>query len=199
MIFGRNVPFLTDSLNPHSPSPTSHHHLLNSQSPLIVMKVFCRCSLNQKGYFQTKRKKVNMDILRALNAFNKFFIFKLFSVPNFTLNSFEFWDQVFPKRVFLVQNRKSSHNNWILHIWVRLGSKFQVKLITLIFWTKFVQKLVLQKIALFHVSMVITYYIKLIRMVANRHDNISVSFLLLVVETTRNAVNIYFAKNLPLT
>ena len=43
--------------------------------------------------------------------------------------------------------------------------------------------------------MVITHYIKLIREVANRHDNISVSLLLLVVGTIKNAVNIYFAKN----
>ena len=60
-------------------------------------------------------------------------------------------------------------------------------------------KLVFQKIALLHVSMAITYYIKLIRKVANRHDNVSVSLLRLVAEAIRNAVNIYFAKNLPLT
>ena len=45
--------------------------------------------------------------------------------------------------------------------------------------------------------MVITYYINLIRKVANRHSNTSVSILLLVAETIRNAVNIYFAKTLP--
>ena len=132
-IFVRNFPFLTDSLNPPPPHP------LNSQNPLCVTKVFCQCSLNQKGDLQTKTKKANMHILHALNAFNEFCIFKSVSVPNFTWNNFEFWDQIFPKRVFLVQNRKSSHHNWILHIWLRLGSKFQFKLTILIFWTKFAQ------------------------------------------------------------
>ena len=54
-------------------------------------------------------------------------------------------------------------------------------------------KLIFQKIALLHVSMVITYYINLIHKVANRHNNTSVSILLLVAEVIRNAVNIYFA------
>ena len=80
-----------------------------------------------------------MHILHAFNAFSEFYIFKSVSVPNFTLNSCEFWDQSFPKRVCLVQNRKSWHPNWILHIWLRLGSKFQFKLTILIFWTKFSQ------------------------------------------------------------
>ena len=56
-----------------------------------------------------------------------------------TLTSFEFWDHIFPKRVFLVQNRQSSYHNWILHIRLRLGSKFQLKMTILIFWKKFAQ------------------------------------------------------------
>ena len=47
--------------------------------------------------------------------------------------------------------------------------------------------------------MVITYYINLIWKVANRHNNTSVSILLLIAEAIKNAVNIYFAKNLPLS
>ena len=105
----------------------------DGQNPLCVTNVFCRCSFNQKGDFQTKTKKANMHILYAFNAFNEFCIFKLALVPNFTLNSFEFWDQTFPKRVFLVHNRKSSHRNLILHIRLRRGSKFQSKLTILIF------------------------------------------------------------------
>ena len=57
----------------------------------------------------------------------------------FYVNSFEFFDQMFSKRVFLFQNRKSSQRNWILHIRLRLGSKFHLKLTILIFWTKFNQ------------------------------------------------------------
>ena len=100
---------------------------------------FCWCSLNQKGDFQTKTKKANMHVLHAFSAFIQFCIFKLVSVPNFTLNSFEFWDQIFPKSVFLVQNRRSSHHNWIPHIWLSLGFKFIFKLTILISWTKFAQ------------------------------------------------------------
>ena len=87
--------------------------------------------VNQKGYFQTKTKKVNIS--------NEFCMFKLVWGPNFTLKSFKFWDQIFPKSIFLVQNRKSPYHNWILHIRFRLGSKFQLKMTTLIFGGKFVQ------------------------------------------------------------
>ena len=137
-----------------------------------------------------------MHILHAFNSFNEFCIFKLVLVPNFTLNSFDFWDQTFPKRVFLVQNRKSSHHNLIMYIRLRLGSKFQSKLTILIFGLNFA-KIGIPKNCTF--ACVIIYYIKLMRKVANRHDNILVSVLLLVAETIRNAVNICFEKKLPLT
>ena len=87
--------------------------------------------VNQKGYFQRKTKKVNIT--------NEFWIFKLVWVPNFTLKSVEFWDQICPKRVFQVKNRKSSYHNWILHIRLSLVSKFQLKMTILIFWAKFAQ------------------------------------------------------------
>ena len=45
-----------------------------------------------------------------------------------------------PKRVFLVSNRKSEHHHWILHIRISVGTKFQLKLTSLIFWTKFLPK-----------------------------------------------------------
>ena len=44
------------------------------------------------------------------------------------------------KKVFPVKNRKSEHHHGILHIWNSLGTKFQLKLIILSFWTKFTQK-----------------------------------------------------------
>ena len=50
--FVRNFTFLADSL--HLPFP----HPFNGQNPLYVTKVSCWCSLNQKGYFQTKINKV---------------------------------------------------------------------------------------------------------------------------------------------
>ena len=130
---------------------------------------------------------------------NEFSIMKLVWLQNFTLQCFEFWDQIFPKRIFLTQNRKSSYHYWILHIQLRLCSKFLLKMTILIFWTKVAQNCISKKIALLHVSMVIIYYINLISKVAKRHINTLVSILPLVAETIRNAVNIYFGKKLPLT
>ena len=46
--------------------------------------------------------------------------------------------------------------------------------------------------------MVITYYIKLIAKVANRHNNILVSLLILVTEMTRTAVKYLFCKKFTL-
>ena len=77
-------------------------HPLNDQNQLCVTKAFCRRSFNQKWDLQKKMKKANMHILHAFNAFNELCIFKLVSVPNFTLSSSEFWHQIFPKRIFLV-------------------------------------------------------------------------------------------------
>ena len=60
---------------------------------------------------------------------------------NFSSNwQFWFFGPNLPKKVFPVKNRKSEHHHGILHIWISLGTKFQLKLITLSFWTKFTQK-----------------------------------------------------------
>ena len=45
-----------------------------------------------------------------------------------------------PKKVHPANNKKSELHLEILHIWISLGTKFQLKLIILSFWTKFVQK-----------------------------------------------------------
>ena len=42
--------------------------------------------------------------------------------------------------MFSVENAKSKHHQWILLIQISLGSKVQLKLTILIFWTKFDQK-----------------------------------------------------------
>ena len=42
--------------------------------------------------------------------------------------------------VFPVKNRKCEHRDGILHISISIGTKFQLKLIILSFWTKFTQK-----------------------------------------------------------
>ena len=49
-------------------------------------------------------------------------------------------DQICQKRVFPIKNRKSEHHDWILHIRIIVRTKFQLKLIILIFRTKFALK-----------------------------------------------------------
>ena len=49
-------------------------------------------------------------------------------------------DQICPKRVFPIKSRKSEHHYGILDIRISLGTKLQLKLNILTFWTKFAQK-----------------------------------------------------------
>ena len=53
---------------------------------------------------------------------------------------FWFFGSNFPKKIFSVENRKSGYHHGILHIWISLGIKFQLKGIIWSFWTKFIQK-----------------------------------------------------------
>ena len=62
-------------------------------------------------------------------------------VRNFSSNwQFWFFGPNLPKKVFPVENRENEHYHGILHIWISLGTKFQLKLIILSFWAKFTQK-----------------------------------------------------------
>ena len=47
-------------------------------------------------------------------------------------DSFNFFDQISPKKLFLVENRKNEYDHGILHIW-SLTSKFQLRLTIFIF------------------------------------------------------------------
>ena len=49
-------------------------------------------------------------------------------------------DQICPKRVLMVENEKSEHYHWALHIRISLSIKFHLELTILIFWAKFAQK-----------------------------------------------------------
>ena len=51
-------------------------------------------------------------------------------------DNFHCLDQISPKRVFPIKSRKSEHDHLILHAQISVGSKFHLKLIILIFWTK---------------------------------------------------------------
>ena len=48
------------------------------------------------------------------------------------------------KELLPVKNRKRVHHHWILYNLISLGTKFQLKLTILNFWTKFIQKLCFQ-------------------------------------------------------
>ena len=51
-----------------------------------------------------------------------------------------FLDQICPKQVFPLWDRKSEHHHWILHTWLSLGATFQLKLTILIFGPNFLNK-----------------------------------------------------------
>ena len=39
-------------------------------------------------------------------------------------------DEIYPKWIFLVKNRKTEHHDWILLIWFSLRTKFELKMIS---------------------------------------------------------------------
>ena len=80
----------------------------------------------QKRCFQSKTKKVNITV--------KFCIFELVLVPNFSLNrQFPVLGPNLPEKVFLVESGRNEYHHWILHIRIRLATKFQPKLTISIF------------------------------------------------------------------
>ena len=106
---------------------------LSTKFQLKLKNLIFWTKFSQQGCFRSKTKRVNATIA--------FCIFKLLWVPDFTLtNNFKFWDQIFLKNVFPVKNKISEHLNWILHIQIRLYTKFHCKLTTFNFETKFAQK-----------------------------------------------------------
>ena len=91
--------------------------------------------LRKKGFSGLKQKKWTPLIFYiVLNI-------QISVVQNFSSNwQFWFFGSNLPKKVYPLQNRKSEYHHGILHIWICLGTKFQLKLIILSFWTKFTQK-----------------------------------------------------------
>ena len=83
------------------------------------------------GYFRSKARKVSITI--------ELCILELVYVPNFSL-TFLFWTKFAPKKVFSVENGKSEHRHWILQNQISIGTKFQLILTILFFWTKFTRK-----------------------------------------------------------
>ena len=74
--------------------------------------------LKKGNYFHSKTDKIYATI--------EFCVFELVFLSNFTLNNFEFLDQICPRRIFMVKNRKSEHHHWIVHIRISFGSKFSL-------------------------------------------------------------------------
>ena len=88
----------------------------------------------KKGIFGQKSKNWTPPLNFAYSDYSD-----IFQISTQTDN-FDLLDQIYPKRVFLVKNRKREHHHWILHIWIGLGTKFQLRLTILIFCAKFAQK-----------------------------------------------------------
>ena len=51
-----------------------------------------------------------------------------------------FSNQAFPKSAYPVKNKKSKQHHLMLHIGISLRTKFQPKLSSVIFWSKFMVK-----------------------------------------------------------
>ena len=86
----------------------------------LTIAIFWTKFAKKGSYFQSKTDKIDTTI--------EFCIFELIFVSNFTLNNFEFLDQICPRKIFMVKNRKSEHHHWIPHIQTSLVTKFPLKL-----------------------------------------------------------------------
>ena len=103
------------------------------QLKLTVLIFFTRFA--QKGFSGLKQKKWTPHIFYIILHI------QISLVRSFSSNwQFWFFEPNLPKKVFPVENRESKHHHGILYIWISLGTKFQLKLIILSFWTKFTQK-----------------------------------------------------------
>ena len=91
--------------------------------------------LSKKGFSGLKKKKWGPPIFYIILHI------EITLARNFSSNwQFWFFGPNLPKKVFPIKNRKSEHRHGILHIWIILGTKFQLKLTILSFWTKFTPK-----------------------------------------------------------
>ena len=95
-----------------------------------------------------------------------------------------FGTKFFQKRYFRWETEKNEHQHLIMHLRIRLGIKFQLKLIVLMFGPNLLKKgiWVLKLKEKSPWRYLLTYYIKLLCTGANRHNGILMSLLLLVTE-----------------
>ena len=99
---------------------SKHHHCLlrirfsldtNFQLKLTIL-IFSN-KFAQKGYFQSKTKKLNITV--------GFCVFEISQDTNFNLNK-QFWIL----RYFWSKTEESEHHHWILHIWTSTVTKYQL-------------------------------------------------------------------------
>ena len=119
-----------------------HHHWIPHIQISLLVPNFCFNwqfwffwpDLSKKGFSGLKQKKWTPHIFYIILHV------QIILVRNFSSN-WRFWSfgPNWPKEIFPVKNIKSEHLYGILHIWINLGTKFQLKLIILNFWTKFTQ------------------------------------------------------------
>ena len=70
----------------------------------------------QKGHFHSKTKKVN--------SITGFCMFELLQVQiSASTDNFDFLDQIYPKAIFPLKNKKREQYHWILHIRISPGTK----------------------------------------------------------------------------
>ena len=125
--FNKQFWFLKQIFQPKTEKNEHHYWILHIQISLStnfqlkpIIAIFWTTFVQKGSYFQSKTDKIDTTI--------EFCIFELVFVSNFTLNNFEFLDQICPRKIFMVKNRKSEHHHWIPHIQISLGTKFQLKL-----------------------------------------------------------------------
>ena len=94
---------------------------------------FFGTNLPKKGVSTQNQKKWTASLNSAYSNYSSYQI-------SASTDNFGFLDQIFPKTVFPFKNRKNEHHHWILHAKISVGTKFQLKVTILMFWTKFAQK-----------------------------------------------------------
>ena len=86
-----------------------------------------------KNSSSTQKKKWTASLNFAYSNYSRYQI-------SASTDNFYFLNQICPRRVFLITNRKSEHYHSILHVRISVSTKFLLKLIILFFWAKFAQK-----------------------------------------------------------
>ena len=118
-------------LTPFARSQKSlHKHIVSNSGCKLTIAIFWTKFAKKGSYFLSKTNKIDTTV--------EFCIFELVFVYQISLwtNNFEFWDQICPRQIFILNNRKSELHHWILIIQISLGTKFQFKLTILIFLTR---------------------------------------------------------------